>query len=196
MFRKESFEIFDIEGLEMRMQGVRAEIQPIFMDIGEQLKERVNQSFPEQEFYLHIAQHRRRTSNAPENTWSAIGTQKRGYKMEPHFQLGIWKDYVFIYLSVIDQPKGQAIYAQKMSSKIALPKDFVLSKDHTKPEFYENNHFEEFVTRLKNVKKSELEIGRVWQAERFDGQQDDVILQEMLETIDDLLPIYEKIMEA
>ena len=63
MFRKESFEIFDIEGLEMRMQGVRAEIQPIFMDIGEQLKERVKQSFPEQEFYLHIAQHRRRTSN-------------------------------------------------------------------------------------------------------------------------------------
>ncbi len=98
MFRKESFEIFDIEGLEMRMQGVRAEIQPIFMEIGEQLKERISQAFPEQEFYLHIAQHRRRTSNAPENTWSAIGTQKRGYKMEPHFQLGIWQDYVFLYL--------------------------------------------------------------------------------------------------
>ncbi|ETD03748.1 hypothetical protein N568_0111695 [Lactococcus garvieae TRF1] len=104
MFRKESFEIFDIEGLEMRMQGVRAEIQPIFMEIGEQLKERISQAFPEQEFYLHIAQHRRRTSNAPENTWSAIGTQKRGYKMEPHFQLGIWQDYVFLYLSIIVSP--------------------------------------------------------------------------------------------
>ena len=34
MFRKESFEIFDIEGLEMRMQGVRAEIQPIFNKSG------------------------------------------------------------------------------------------------------------------------------------------------------------------
>lgn len=38
-------------------------------------------------------------------------------------------------------------------------------------------------------------MGRVWKAERFDGQQDDVILQEMLETIDDLLPIYQKLME-
>lgn len=195
MFRKESFEIFDIEGLEMRMQGVRAEIQPIFMEIGEQLKERISQAFPEQEFYLHIAQHRRRTSNAPENTWSAIGTQKRGYKMEPHFQLGIWQDYVFLYLSIIDQPKGQVEYAQKLSSALSLPKDFVLSKDHTGSEFYESSQLEEFVTRLKNVKKSELEMGRVWKAERFDGQQDDVILQEMLETIDDLLPIYQKIME-
>lgn len=195
MFRKESFEVFDIEGLEMRMQGVRAEIQPIFMEIGEQLKEKIKQSFPEQEFYLHIAQHRRRTSNAPENTWSAIGTQKRGYKMEPHFQLGIWQDYVFIYLSIIDQPKGQADYAQRLSSDLSLPKDFVLSKDHTKSDFYGSNHLEEFVTRLKNIKKSELEMGRVWKAERFDGQQDDMILQEMLETIDDLLPIYQKIME-
>ena len=195
MFRKESFEVFDIEELEMRMQGVRAEIQPIFMEIGEQLKERIKQSFPEQEFYLHIAQHRRRTSNAPENTWSAIGTQKRGHKMEPHFQLGIWQDYVFIYLSIIDQPKGQADYAQKLSSDLSLPKDFVLSKDHTKSDFYGSSHLEEFVTRLKNVKKSELEMGRVWKAERFDGQQDDMILQEMLETIDDLLPIYQKIME-
>ena len=195
MFRKESFEIFDIEGLEMRMQGVRAEIQPIFMEIGEQLKERISQAFPEQEFYLHIAQHRRRTSNAPENTWSAIGTQKRGYKMEPHFQLGIWQDYVFLYLSIIDQPKGQVEYAQKLSSALSLPKVFVLSKDHTRSEFYESSQLEEFVTRLKNVKKSELEMGRVWKAERFDGQQDDVILQEMLETIDDLLPIYQKLME-
>ncbi|MCI3871163.1 DUF1054 domain-containing protein [Lactococcus petauri] len=195
MFKKESFEVFDIEGLEMRMQGVRAEIQPIFMEIGEQLKERIKQSFPEQEFYLHIAQHRRRTSNAPENTWSAIGTQKRGYKMEPHFQLGIWQDYVFIYLSIIDQPKGQADYAQRLSSDLSLPKDFVLSKDHTKSDFYGSSHLEEFVTRLKNLKKSELEMGRVWKAERFDGQQDDMILQEMLETIDDLLPIYQKIME-
>lgn len=195
MFRKESFEIFDIEGLEMRMQGVRAEIQPIFMEIGEQLKERISQAFPEQEFYLHIAQHRRRTSNAPENTWSAIGTQKRGYKMEPHFQLGIWQDYVFLYLSIIDQPKGQVEYAQRLSSAFSLPKDFVLSKDHTRSEFYESSQLEEFVTRLKNVKKSELEMGRVWKAERFDGQQDDVILQEMLETIDDLLPIYQKLME-
>ena len=102
---------------------------------------------------------------------------------------------MFIYLSIIDQPKGQADYAQKLSSDLSLPKDFVLSKDHTKSDFYGSSHLEEFVTRLKNVKKSELEIGRVWKAERFDGQQDDMILQEMLETIDDLLPIYQKIME-
>ena len=40
MFRKKSFEVFDIEGLEARMQAVRSEIQPVFMEIGEVLKER------------------------------------------------------------------------------------------------------------------------------------------------------------
>ncbi|HAP15780.1 MAG TPA: DUF1054 domain-containing protein [Lactococcus sp.] len=195
MFRKKSFEVFDIEGLDARMQAVRSEIQPVFMEIGEVLKERISQAFPEQDFYLHIAQHRRRTSHAPENTWSAIGRQKRGYKMEPHFQLGIWKDYVFIYLSIIDQPKGQQDYADKLTQFGALPAGFVLSKDHTQPNFYETSHFSELITRLKKVKKAELEIGKVWEASRFDGKQDEVILQEMLETVDLLLPIYKGLME-
>lgn len=195
MFRKKSFEVFDIEGLEARMEGIRAEIQPIFMEIGEKLRKKVSCAFPKQDFYLHIAQHRRRTSHAPENTWSAIGRQKRGYKMEPHFQLGIWQDYVFVYLSIIDQPKGQGDYAQKLSKLKALPKDFVLSKDHTKTEVYDISFFPEFVERLKKVKKSELELGRVWKSSRFDGKENQVILKEMLETVDSLLPIYKDLME-
>ncbi|EKF51836.1 DUF1054 family protein [Lactococcus garvieae] len=195
MFRKNSFEVFDIEGLEPRMDGVRAEIQPVFMKIGEEMRERISQAIPNQDFYLHIAQHRRRTSNAPENTWSAIGRQKRGYKMEPHFQLGIWQEYVFVYLSIIDQPKGQKDFAEKLGQLSALPEGFVLSKDHTKADFYEVNYFPEFVDRLKKVKKSELELGKIWEASRFDGVQDKVILQEMLETVDDLLPIYKQLMK-
>ncbi len=46
------------------------------------------------ELFVHIAQHRRRTVYPPENTWSALSPNKRGYKMQPHFQLGIWGDYV------------------------------------------------------------------------------------------------------
>ena len=198
MFTQKSFEIFKIEGLEPRMTEIRSEIQPVFSEIGQKLLTELSVKIPNQEFYFHIAQHRRRTANAPENTWSAISTKVRGYKMEAHFQLGIWEDYVFIYLSMIDQPKKQKEYANLLTSlsvEKLLTEDFVISKDHTKAETYPLSAFREAAERLGKVKKSELEIGRLWPKERFNGKEDSIILAEMIETIDQLLPIYQKLME-
>ena len=199
MFTQKSFEIFSIDGLEARMAEIRSEIQPVFSEIGQKLLTELSAKISNQEFYFHIAQHRRRTANAPENTWSAISTKARGYKMEAHFQLGIWEDYVFIYLSMIDQPKKQKEYAElltNLSVEKMLTEDFIISKDHTKSEVFTLSAFSEAAERLGKVKKSELEIGRLWPKERFDGKEDSKILAEMLETIDQLLPIYQKLMEV
>ena len=199
MFTQKSFEIFSIDGLEARMAEIRSEIQPVFSEIGQKLLTKLSAKISNQEFYFHIAQHRRRTANAPENTWSAISTTARGYKMEAHFQLGIWEDYVFIYLSMIDQPKKQKEYAElltNLSVEKMLTEDFIISKDHTKAEVFPLSAFSEAAERLGKVKKSELEIGRLWSKERFDGKEDSKILAEMLETIDQLLPIYQKLMEV
>ncbi|EQC84516.1 DUF1054 family protein [Lactococcus cremoris] len=199
MFTQKSFEIFSIDGLEARMAEIRSEIQPVFSEIGQKLLTKLSAKILNQEFYFHIAQHRRRTANAPENTWSAISTKARGYKMEAHFQLGIWEDYVFIYLSMIDQPKKQKEYAElltNLSVEKMLTEDFIISKDHTKAEVFPLSAFSEAAERLGKVKKSELEIGRLWSKDRFDGKEDSKILAEMLETIDQLLPIYQKLMEV
>lgn len=199
MFTQKSFEIFSIDGLEARMAEIRSEIQPVFSEIEQKLLTKLSAKISNQEFYFHIAQHRRRTANAPENTWSAISTKARGYKMEAHFQLGIWEDYVFIYLSMIDQPKKQKEYAElltNLSVEKMLTEDFIISKDHTKAEVFPLSAFSEAAERLGKVKKSELEIGRLWSKERFDGKEDSKILAEMLETIDQLLPIYQKLMEV
>ena len=199
MFTQNHFEIFSIDGLEARMAEIRSEIQPVFSEIGQKLLTKLSAKISNQEFYFHIAQHRRRTANAPENTWSAISTKARGYKMKAHFQLGIWEDYVFIYLSMIDQPKKQKEYAElltNLSVEKMLTEDFIISKDHTKAEVFPLSAFSEAAERLGKVKKSELEIGRLWSKERFDGKEDSKILAEMLETIDQLLPIYQKLMEV
>lgn len=199
MFTQNHFEIFSIDGLEARMAEIRSEIQPVFSEIGQKLLTKLSAKISNQEFYFHIAQHRRRTANAPENTWSAISTKARGYKMEAHFQLGIWEDYVFIYLSMIDQPKKQKEYAElltNLSVEKMLTEDFIISKDHTKAEVFPLSAFSEAAERLGKVKKSELEIGRLWSKDRFDGKEDSKILAEMLETIDQLLPIYQKLMEV
>ncbi|MFC4652013.1 DUF1054 family protein [Lactococcus nasutitermitis] len=196
MFDKKSFEIFDIEGLEPRMIAIRSEIQPIFQEIGEKFLTELSKIFPSENFYLHIAQHRRRTAYAPDSTWCAISTQKRGYKMEACFTLGIWKNHVFLYLSIIDQPKRQQNYAEILSENLTdLSKKFVLSKDHTKPDFTDLTELSKNIQRLKTVKKSEFQIGKVWTAEQFNRRQDEKILSEMLETIQQLSPIYDKLMK-
>jgi uncharacterized protein YktB (UPF0637 family) len=54
---------------------------------------------------LYIAQHRRRTRYAPENTWSAISDNKRGYKSQAHLQLGFGITMsLCIYQLLITQP--------------------------------------------------------------------------------------------
>ena len=70
-FNEESFKVFDVEGLDERMVAIRANIQPIFAEIMAEVSARLSDDVG-YETFVHIAQHRRRTRYAPENTWSAI----------------------------------------------------------------------------------------------------------------------------
>lgn len=196
MFSQKCFSVFSIDGLENRMIAIRNEIQPQFQEIGEILREEVANSI-QKDCYLHIAQHRRRTTHAPENTWCAISTQKRGYKMAPHFQLGIWKDYVFIYLSIIDQPQKQDEIAKFLIDNPHLledlPKNFVFSKDHTVARFYplDNELLPQAIERLTKVKKSEFEIGKVYSSTLFNSTSKNELINDFIMTIRQLLPIYQ-----
>lgn len=197
MFNRKSFEIFEIVGLEPRMMEIRAEIQPIFREIGEKFLTELSSQFPEKNFYQHIAQHRRRTANAPDATLTAFSENKRGYKMLPHIQLGLCRDYVFVYLGIIDAPKNREIWADRLSAlTMELPSDFVVSKNHMNSTFFDLMEFTDAVHRLKTVKKADFELGRIWTSEQFSGQQDETILAEMLLTVKQLAPIYQKLMEA
>lgn len=117
--------------------------------------------------HLHIAQHRRRTVHPPAETWAGIGPNKRGYKMDAHFQIGINQAYVFVWLSVIDQPKNQATIVESGLAQKELfdqlPADFTLSPDHTKYDHSPIAKWPTYLERLQKVKKSELQIARSFQ---------------------------------
>jgi uncharacterized protein YktB (UPF0637 family) len=188
-FTDEAFKVFEVEGLDERMAVIRRDIQPIFQDVLERIVDK-HQSEITDTLYIHIAQHRRRTKYAPESTWSAISTSKRGYKSQPHLQLGIWGDYVFAYLSMIDQPKRKEAMGQYLlghqAELQALGTDFVFSTDHTKAEVSAfSEDVEAAIERFINVKKGEFEFGRI--VKRADiASGEDVIL----ETFDALFPWY------
>ncbi|MGM0238009.1 MULTISPECIES: DUF1054 domain-containing protein [Enterococcus] len=196
MFNQESFKVFEVDGLDERMTVIRSQIQPVFQTLNEYFKVNLEPVINE-ELYIHIAQHRRRSVYPPENTWSAISRKKRGYKMEPHFQLGIWPEYVFMWLSLIDQPKNEKVIAQKMLDHLELftklPADFVVSKDHTQPEVLPATieNIEKTLIRFRDVKKGEFQIGRIIPKESELWQQPEEAQKYMLETYQALLPIYQ-----
>ena len=95
-FTKDDFAVFTIEGLEPRMSAIRKQIQPKFHLLGQGLAKELAAELNKESLPVHIAQHIRRTKNAPKDTWMAIGGNKRGYKKYPHFQLGLYGTHIFI----------------------------------------------------------------------------------------------------
>lgn len=198
MFTEKSFEVFEIEGLEPRMAAIRQEIQPIFQQLDEAFQQ-VLEPLVDEKLFIHIAQHRRRSVYPPGNTWSALSRQKRGYKMEPHFQLGIWPEYVFMWLSCIDQPKDEKLIAQQCLDNpayfVQLSKDFILSGDHTKLQTEELSpeNLEKMLIRFRDVKKGEFQIGRIIKKEDPLWKNPEAAKQYMIDTYQQLAPLYKLI---
>ena len=201
MFTSDSFDVFTVEGLDNRMVLIREQIQPIFQALDtyftEHLSSIIGETLP-----IHIAQHRRRTANAPDFTWSAMGGDKRGYKKYPHFQLGITGDYVVMWLSFIDNPE----FEKEMASSFlahpelfqGLPKDTVINHDHT-VNTYEpltDDSLNKVLERFKTVKKGEFQIGRVVTKDSICTLTDTQVRDYMLATYLSLVPIYQHSMEV
>lgn len=196
MFTEKSFEVFEIDGLDQRMAAIRQTIQPTFQQLMTLFQQELEPQIQEK-LFIHIAQHRRRTTYPPENTWAALSQQKRGYKMEPHFQLGIWSEYVFMWLACIDQPRNEQAIAQKLLDNSAafekLSPDFVLSGDHTKIKIEDLSPetTEKLLIRFRDVKKGEFQVGRIIKKDDSLWKTPEKAKEYMLETYQQLMPIYQ-----
>ncbi|SFK24064.1 Uncharacterized protein YktB, UPF0637 family [Marinilactibacillus piezotolerans] len=199
-YKKEDFQIFQLNHLEERMEAIRKVIQPIFQDLGD-IYASIIEGKTGHKMYFHIAQHRRRTTNPPESTWSAIGGNARGYKKYPHIQIGINEEHVFIFVSIIDQPlyekdMGESLLENK-ENWIKLKDDFVISGDHTKSnvEPLTEESGTRLIKRMITVKKGEVLIGRI--IPNNSSLLDDQSKQQafLLETIVQLIPLYKQLLD-
>lgn len=117
--------------------------------------------------------------------------------MEAHFQLGIWPDYLFMWLSLIDNPKKEKEIAQAFLDNPALfeqlDDDFYLSIDHTQPEIERLNEsdLEKHLTRFRDVKKGEFQIGRIIKKTDDLLRDPEKARAYMLQTYEELLPLYQ-----
>lgn len=195
-FSQHDFNTFKIEGLENRMNAIRERIQPKFKAIGEDMTDYLTELL-ETEMHLHVAQHARRTVNAPNDTWSAYCHNKRGYKKHPHFQIGLFDDRLFVWLAFIyELPYKQEIAELFLDHfddlKEAIPADYVISMDHMKKDATSmiDIDLHASLERFKNVKKAELLIGKQFDTTDPIVQDGEQLVNEIKKIYQTLAPIY------
>ncbi|KZE63360.1 hypothetical protein AWM68_15195 [Fictibacillus phosphorivorans] len=198
-FKAQDFKVFQTPGLDDRMEQIISQIRPKLETLGNRYAEELT-GFTGEEMFFHVAKHARRTVNPPKDTWVAFAPNKRGYKMLPHFQIGLWETHVFIWFAIIYEAPIKDSYGKvflKNLNKIKkdIPNDFVWSDDHMKPE--SNTHREvkkerlvEMATRLSTVKKAELLCGVRIEKEEAVNMSEDDWYDRISETFKTLLPLY------
>lgn len=196
MFNAQDFDIFDEPTLSGRMTAIRDVIDPKFEQAAAVLLPIL--ATDGQHWTAHIAKHLRRTTNAPDNTWVAFAPNKRGYKMMPHFELGLWADHLYLYLAVEENMKPQqtpdiVAKLQRAREQVAqLPAEYVLSADHmvnaTQP--LTLAAYDDLVARFAAVRHSEVLIGLTIPRgdDRLKGDRSVEVLSMAVRT---LLPIYQ-----
>lgn len=195
------FEVFEIDGLEERMEALTTHIRPKFHQLGEEYATYFSAKTGEQ-FFPHVAKHARRTVNPPKDSWVAFAPYKRGYKALPHFQIGLWGTHLFVVFAIIYEAPQKKEMAERLLSKIDLinnlSDDYVLSRDHMSPTVYPLSEYrgeklEKLLVRLRDVKKGEFLVGRHLSKEQANELSYEQFMQFTTETFDHLLPIYETV---
>ncbi|MBT2637295.1 DUF1054 domain-containing protein [Bacillus sp. ISL-39] len=198
-FEQADFNVFKIDGLDERMEALKSQIRPKLEDLGQYFAPTLS-SIAGDEMHYHVAKHARRTKNPPKDTWVAFASNSRGYKMLPHFQIGLWETHVFIWFAVIyEAPEKEAI-GKKLEENIdsiytSTPKDFYWLIDHMKPEATVHSKLskEELLSmfkRLQTVKKAEILCGLNIPREEAVKLSGDEMLSKIELVFKEILPLY------
>jgi len=87
-FDSDDFAVFEIPEFAERMPALRGRITPKLRQLGAALESRLSEVL-EETLFPHVAQHLRRTVNAPEETWVAFARAKRAYKPFVHLRVAL-----------------------------------------------------------------------------------------------------------
>jgi uncharacterized protein YktB (UPF0637 family) len=198
-FTASDFNVFKIDGLDQRMEALKDRIQPKLQRLGEHFSAELSAKSGD-EMFAHVAKHARRTINPPNDTWVAFAANRRGYKMMPHFQIGLWETHVFAWFAVIYEAPIKADFGKTLEQnaemvKNMIPEHFVWSIDHTKPEAIPHeglsvHDLKAMFQRLQTVKKAEILCGIHIPRKDAIKLSDDAFVKVLNTAFDHLIPLY------
>lgn len=197
-FTQKDFDIFQIDGLEPRMEALKQNPRVKLYNLGDHFAGFLTDLTGEEQF-AHVAMHARRKVNPPDDTWVAFSPNKRGYKMMPHFQIGLWGDHAFCMYGVIYESPDKKNAADKWLQDIdlfrELPQDYSISLDHMKPEKPQlselsDEDIEAGLIRLRDVKKGEFLVGKVYRPGDDELQSDEAFIEDLEKVMTRLMKFY------
>ncbi|CAH0309797.1 MULTISPECIES: YktB family protein [Peribacillus] len=199
-FTADDFDVFKIDGLEPRMDALKERIQPKLQALGEHFSQKLSVMTGD-EMHPHVAKHARRSVNPPKDTWVAFAANSRGYKMMPHFQIGLWETHMFIWYAVIYEAPNKIEIGKQLEQQAgrlvnSIPSHYVWSMDHTKPDVITHDglgvdELNSMFTRLQTVKKSEILCGIKISRDDAIKLKDDDFIQTIQDAFEHLLPLYQ-----
>ncbi|USS88311.1 DUF1054 domain-containing protein [Fructilactobacillus hinvesii] len=196
MFTDNDFTVFATPTLNERMEQIRSVLDPKFETAAQAFLPILAETG--ETWYGHVAKHRMRKTNPPDNTWVAFSTNQRGYKMLPHFELGCWADQLYLYLAVESnmKPRQTATIGPKLQALVPLvqqlPTDFVLSGNHMEEQTKQLADYDQLVDRFQAIKAAEVLIGV--QIQRGDPRLGTPeLLPDLEQVLRQLLPLYEQL---
>ncbi|WP_145428837.1 YktB family protein [Staphylococcus hominis] len=198
-FTPKDFKAFDVEGLDERMEALNKYIRPQLHQLGDYFSEYFTSQTGET-FYAHVAKHARRSVNPPIDTWVAFAPNKRGYKMLPHFQIGLFRDQLFIMYGIMHEGKNKEervkVFDKHFNALKQLPNDYQISLNHMKKDKQyikdlSDTDLHQAIDRVKNVKKGEFFIARTLAPSDERLKSDEIFLAFIKETFDEFLKLYE-----
>jgi uncharacterized protein YktB (UPF0637 family) len=198
-FTNSDFDVFTLNGLEERMEQIKTTIRPKLEFLGNTFAPTLS-SLTGNEMFHHVAKHARRTINPPNDTWVAFSSSKRGYKMLPHFQIGLWETHLFVWFAVIYEAPAKEKFGKNLENHINeivgfIPDHYMWSGDHMKPDATHMSEMKKddllaLFRRLQTVKKAEIlcgiQIPRE-QAVRLNGSE---LLNVINSVFVNLVPLY------
>ncbi|WP_413372562.1 YktB family protein [Paenibacillus taichungensis] len=198
-FNSSDFDVFQIPGLEPRMEMLIERVRPKLEELGTELTPYLTDLCGE-EMFVHVAKHARRTVNPPKDTWVAWASSKRGYKALPHFEVGMFDTHVFVIFAIIYESPNKAAFAEGLERQLDevrsnLPGQYYWSMDHMAPhgtlqKDMQDEDYDKIITKLKTVKKAEVMCGlRIDRDDPLvaDGEK---FLKTVRSTFKTLLPLY------
>lgn len=166
----QAFDALTVPTLEGRMEAIKQQIRPIFRTFSEHIAPLLS-IWTQEEMFVHIAKHARRTVHPPQDTWVAMAHDARGYKKHPHFQFGLWSTHAFFWLALIYESPAKQPFAMRLLDHLTviekhIPETFVWSWNHMDPSYVPHRDLtskdlEEALKRADRVKSAEVLIGRI-----------------------------------
>jgi uncharacterized protein YktB (UPF0637 family) len=182
------------------MDALKERIQPKLQALGEHFSQKLSVMTGD-EMYPHVAKHARRTVNPPNDTWVAFAANSRGYKMMPHFQIGLWETHMFIWYAVIYEAPNKTEIGKHLEQQAdrlvnSIPSHYVWSMDHTKPDVIHHeglgvDDLNSMFTRLQTVKKAEILCGIKISRDDAIKLKDDDFIKTIQDAFEHLLPLYQ-----